>query len=114
MAADREVLRGQLLTAAGRLLGLTPGDPEVRVLIRLGSDKVLVSGPVPGPWPVWDGPVTLARLPELWKSVLLILAGADTPLPAAEVERRLRPGYAGERATPEVALRLKDLEECGL
>jgi hypothetical protein len=116
MSLERMAARRALLSAAARYFGLTPGenDGPLRVLIRYQDERALIEGRNPTDEPGWEGPVTLARLPDSWRSCLTLLAGADGPLPAVEIERRLRRSFEGDRATPEISLRLRDLEDAGL
>jgi hypothetical protein len=112
MSPEKAAARLLLLAAAARYLGLDPGDGEIKVIMLHDTGKAAVNGPPPASDPD-DGPVTLVRLPGLWQRLLGILAGADAELPAVEIERRLRPDFQGDRATPEVSLRLKDMAEAG-
>jgi hypothetical protein len=104
-----------LLLAACRCLGLDPAelDEEITVIVRYKKtahrirDRPtvdLLTGSV----------VVLPRLPANWQRILDILAGAGEELSQVEIQRRFRKSHEGDRAYPEVALRIVDMQECGL
>jgi hypothetical protein len=97
-----------LAAAAQALANLAPAGAELTVRIVCGTVRVIVVG-VPDPAGACG-----RRLPSQWQRILDILDGAGDWLPAVEVQRKLNHQFKGERATPEIYLRLSDMEEMKL